>query len=338
MRTDSGVGLMPSLFKSLFRKFHQLPDYVPARQYRFFVFSNYAFLMAGFFHMAFIFIFALLDLHLLSIYNLFSSLLWGFCIYLNFRGGQIAPMLAANAEVLIHGALCVAILGWGSGFHYYILTVPLVIFLSPWPLPSKIGLCTFNCIAYALLYFFSGLISPESAIPTRYVMAFNYVNMTSIFFSISFIAYYYRRVVLNVERNLEIAHGQTARALTRLNENLADAAVYVQSILPTPIDGNTMNLSTISAACIGRAMKISTDFWKRSRRAILPMFSRMILRCSKLPLPDNTDQVAICCPTEENQREPQGAHLKYSLFNSSDLAFSMNMRPLVSTPHRHKIS
>ena len=144
-------------------------------------------------------------------------------------------VLLTNLEILIHAALCVAVLGWESGFHYYILCVPLVIFLSPWPLPSKIGLSALNCVAYALLYSFAGLISSRSAIPTIYVKVLNYFNMTSIFFGIAFIAYYYRRVVLNVEHNLEIAHGQTTRALTRLNENLADAALYVRSILPPPI-------------------------------------------------------------------------------------------------------
>ena len=68
---------MPAAIKLLFSKFHELPSNLPAKQYRFFVFSNYAFLMAGMFHFAFIFIFAFLDLRILSIYNIFSSLLWG---------------------------------------------------------------------------------------------------------------------------------------------------------------------------------------------------------------------------------------------------------------------
>ena len=222
--------------KLLFRKFHDLPPNLPARHYRFFVFSNYAFLLAGLFHVAFIFIFALLDLYLLSVYNIFSTLLWVLCIYLNFRGWWLAAITTANIEILIHAALCVALLGWGSGFHYYVLCVPLIIFLSPRPLHVKVSLCTLNCIAYGLLYYLAGQLSPGSAIRPIYVKAFNYINMTSIFFSISFIAYYYRRVVLNVERNLEIAHEQTTRALSRLHENLSDAAVYVQSILPAPID------------------------------------------------------------------------------------------------------
>ncbi len=227
--------MLPAI-KLLFRKFHDLPANLPDRHYRFFVFSNYAFLLAGLFHLAFIFIFALHDLYILSVYNIFSTLLWVLCIYLNFRGWWQVAITSGNIEILIHAALCVALLGWGSGFHYYVLCVPLIIFLSPRPLHVKIGICTLNCIAYGLLYYLAGQFSPGTAIRPRYVKAFNYINMTSIFFSISFIAYYYRRVVLNVEQNLEIAHGQTTRALSRLHGNLADAAVYVRSILPAPID------------------------------------------------------------------------------------------------------
>jgi hypothetical protein len=100
MRTDSGVGLMPSLFKSLFRKFHELPSNLPDRHYRFFVFSNYAFLLAGLFHLAFIFIFALHDLYILAIYNIFSTLLWVLCIYLNFRGWWRVAITAGNIEIV----------------------------------------------------------------------------------------------------------------------------------------------------------------------------------------------------------------------------------------------
>ena len=140
------------VFKKIIEKFHTLPDDVSGKQHRFFVFTNYAFLVAGLFHFAFIWIFALLDLPLLSIYNIISSVLWGGCIYLNLQGRRVIQLLLANAEVLIHATLCVAVLGWDSGFHYYILTVPLVVFLSPWEIQYKIGLCAFNCVAYALMY------------------------------------------------------------------------------------------------------------------------------------------------------------------------------------------
>jgi sigma-B regulation protein RsbU (phosphoserine phosphatase) len=219
----------------IFEKFHELPDHLSGKQHRFFVFTNYAFLVAGLFHFAFIWIFALLDLTLLSIYNVFSTFLWGACIYLNLQGRRVVQLLLANAEVLFHAGLCVAILGWNSGFHYYVLAVPLIVFLSPWPVRFKIALCALNCIAYALMFSFTSLAPPQADIPPTLVAGFNYVNITSIFFVIAIMAFYYRRIVLAAEEKLAIAHEHTTEALMRLSENLSDAAVYVQTILPQPI-------------------------------------------------------------------------------------------------------
>jgi sigma-B regulation protein RsbU (phosphoserine phosphatase) len=218
-----------------FEKLHEPPEAVSGKQIRFFVLINYAFLVAGLFHFAYIWVFALLDLHILAVYNIFSSALWGACIYFNLRGGRVVHILLANAEVLTHAILCTAVLGWVSGFHYYVLTVPLILFLSPWKLKYKTGLCVFNCLAYVLMYYLAGktLVEPSS-VPT-YVYVLNYINITALFFCISILAFYYRRAVLAVEEKLEIEHQRTTRALLRLNENLSDAAVYVKTILPAPI-------------------------------------------------------------------------------------------------------
>jgi sigma-B regulation protein RsbU (phosphoserine phosphatase) len=187
------------------------------------------------FHFAYIWVFALLDLPILAVYNIFSSALWGACIYFNLRGRRVVHILLADAEVLTHAVLCTVVLGWVSGFHYYVLTVPLILFLSPWELPYKIGLCVLNCLAYGLMFYLAGLFTTgASSVPT-YVHVLNYINISAIFFCISIFAFYYRRAVLAVEEKLEIEHQRTTRALIRLNENLSDAAVYVQTILPEPI-------------------------------------------------------------------------------------------------------
>ena len=190
--------------KNLLQKFHELPNNLNSKDYRFFVFTNYAFLMAATFHFVFIFVFALLGLKILSVYNIFSSIIWAICIYLNLKGMRIIPLISANIEIILHAGLCGAILGWESGFHYYILAVPLVAFLSNWPIFSKVLLCTLNGIAYVLLNYYSNNLTPQSIIYSDYVNIFKYINSLSIIFAISYCAYYYRFIVLSVENKLEI--------------------------------------------------------------------------------------------------------------------------------------
>ena len=192
---------MQSLLK-IFERFHEPPERVPGKQIRFFVLINYAFLIAGLFHFAFIWIFALFDLYILSIFNIFSSALWATCIYLNLQGRRFIHVLLANAEVLTHAGLCVAILGWHSGFHYYVLAVPLLIFLSPWKLHHKIGLYLFNCLAYALMYHFAAPYPAETGSVPTHVSVLNYFNMAAVFFCIASFAFYYRRAVFAVEAKL----------------------------------------------------------------------------------------------------------------------------------------
>lgn len=222
--------------KELFRKFHELPENLTPDHYQFFVFSNYAFLLAGIFHFAFIWIFAIFGVKFLSIYSIFSSLIWAFLIYLNLRGLKIVPVVLAIIEILIDVVLCVVIFGWDSGLHYYILAIPLVVFLSLWPTISKILVCTLLGIALVILNYYSNISPPLITNNPVYLNWLNYANILGIVFAISYCAYYYRLIVLQVENKLEIEQQRTAEALNRLNEELSDAADYVKKILPEPIN------------------------------------------------------------------------------------------------------
>lgn len=233
---------MPA-YPKLVKSFHDHPDNIPFKQHRFFAFTNYAFLMATMFHFTFIWVFALLDLTILSVYNIFSSILWIVCIYLNLKGTRAAHLIIADLEVLTHAALCTIVIGWQSGFHYYALSLPLVIFLSNWSTKMKIFLCGINGLAYILLFYFTHDLVPVKIIENKYLVWFGYFNMVSIFFVISFCSFYYRLMVLKVEKQLEAAHQKTIDTLMQLNESLAGAADYVKSILPDPILDGTVHLN-----------------------------------------------------------------------------------------------
>jgi sigma-B regulation protein RsbU (phosphoserine phosphatase) len=73
-------------------------------------------------------------------------------------------------------------------------------------------------------------------------MAFNYINIATFGFILAYFAYHYRSVVIAVEEKLEREHQKTNAALverneilTKLNQELAEAADYVKSKLPTPL-------------------------------------------------------------------------------------------------------
>ena len=227
---------MRPFVKELFSKFHELPENLTPDHYRFFVFVNYATFLAGIFHFAFIWIFAILGVKILSIYNIFSCVTWVFVIYLNLRGLKVAPLVLANLEIIVHAALSVVVIGWDSGFHYYILPIPFILFLSLWPMVSKISVCFLNGLVLLFLNYYSNIVPPLVTIDSVYLNWLNYANLLGIVFAISYCAYYYRLIVLKVEDKLKVEHQKTTEALNRLKQNLSDAAEYVKTILPEPID------------------------------------------------------------------------------------------------------
>ena len=68
-----------------------------------------------------------------------------------------------------------------------------------------------------------------------YINGLNYINILGIMFSIAWVAYFYTFVVERVESRLEHEPHRTAQVLDRLETDLADAASYVHSALPSPI-------------------------------------------------------------------------------------------------------
>ena len=145
-----------AFYKKNFQRFHELPNNVPANYFRSWVFLNYSSLIALIFHFLCIFMFALVGVKTLSLFNIASTIIWVFAFYFGLKGHMIKALALANIEVVLHAWLGTIIIGWNTGFHYYILALPMIYFLSPWSIVSKI-----NCALYSiasLIYFssFSG--------------------------------------------------------------------------------------------------------------------------------------------------------------------------------------
>jgi sigma-B regulation protein RsbU (phosphoserine phosphatase) len=231
-----------SLHRNLFKRFHELPDNLPASHYRWWVFLNYSFLMGGIVHFLFIFMFALVGVIPLALFNVASSIIWAFAVSFNLKGYSKAGLTLANIEIVLHAWLCTIIIGWNTGYHYHILVMPIVFFLSPWPLTSKIIASIINLILYSLLNYFFQSFTPLISIDPILVMVFQYANIATFGFILSYFAFHYRAVVMAVEAKLDLEHQKTNAALverneilTQLNDELAEAADYVKNMLPMPV-------------------------------------------------------------------------------------------------------
>ena len=230
------------LYKKLFQRFHEPPDNLATDHYRSWILMNYACTMGGVVHFLFVFTFALVGVIPLSLLNIISVVIWVFATYLNLNGSMKSAMTLANFEIVMHACLCTIIIGWATGYHYHILVMPSILFLTPLALPIKIIASVINIIFYSLLNYFFQDVAPLIPLNSIFVNVFNYTNIATFGFILSYFAFYYRVIVIEVEAKLALEHLKTNDALTernkiltQLNEELVEAAEYVKSMLPKPI-------------------------------------------------------------------------------------------------------
>ena len=191
-------------FKSFFRSFSELPESVPSKHYRYYVVGGYGFFAALVFHFFFIFIFFLISVKPLAILNIGSTLLWIFILWSHLKGKGITSASLGLFEVNLHAVMCVLLIGWGTGFQYYILGLPTFIIFTPWFRNStKFVLMLAVCLIYAGLHFLFANAMPLHTLEPWIKNILYYGNILAIFFSLSLSSFYYHTAAINSEAALE---------------------------------------------------------------------------------------------------------------------------------------
>lgn len=74
-------------------------------------------------------------------------------VYALLRQQRIREAFAVGAtELILFNVIATLAVGWASGFHYYLLLLPVLFVLHPvWSRPTKAGACVAICAAYGLL-------------------------------------------------------------------------------------------------------------------------------------------------------------------------------------------
>ena len=218
------------------------PQYYTPQYVRGIIFGNYGYPSGLFAHALFLVIFSLMGITALAYFNVFSVILWTTAIFIH-RGGHLwSAFYLITIEIIAHAALCTTFIGWKAGFQYYVLIQPAVAFLIPGKLFRKVVLSTIYTFAFAAMNYYANVKSPLIELNELYVAIFNYGNIFSACSLLAYLVYHYYRAAIDAEAKLEKEHLKTNAALNernlvlgRLNQELAEAADYVKTILPQPI-------------------------------------------------------------------------------------------------------
>jgi diguanylate cyclase len=198
------------------------PHATGSKNYRLAVVVHCGALVAFGGHLFFIPLFLWLGVQFMAILNIASCTLFILCLVVNRRGAPHAALLLGGSEVVAHAILAVAFVGWNSGFHYYIIGLPILIFFSQsWQTWFKVLLVTILAGLYVSLFLYSQATAPLSVLVPEQIRVVGAVNMMTLFIVFSALAYYYRRAATDAEQalqraNLKLEHQAQRDPLTRL--------------------------------------------------------------------------------------------------------------------------
>ena len=165
-------------------------------------------------HAAFIALFVWYHVPALALFNVFSVAAWTVARITNRRGLPRLTALLLAVEVVSHAVLAVSILGWNSGFHYYLIPlVPFLVFNDE--LRTRIAIVGAIAVAcvYLLLRATTFSVIPPSSWDAS-AQWIEYLNIVVPFTALTIISVYFRFGSIDAERRMEEL--AMTDALTRL--------------------------------------------------------------------------------------------------------------------------
>lgn len=164
-------------------------------------------------HLLFIPLFVWMGVPLLAWVNVASVATWFAARYVNRQGNHALASGLITAEVVIHTVLTVMILGWDSGFHYYMVPIiSFVLFSQGIPTRSTLLLS----IGTGLLYVVLHLVAADNprGLDAGLITGLELVNIVVPLSTLGLITYSFRLASIDSERRMaELAMTDT---LTRL--------------------------------------------------------------------------------------------------------------------------
>ncbi|WP_417565823.1 diguanylate cyclase [Marinobacter sp.] len=183
--------------------FNTTATYEPARERRpqFWRLAMRCAQIAGTVDVIFFFLFLALGSPILAWVNVVSVAMYTGAYYaLKYHRNKIAVVLIW-AEVLIHAALGIILIGWESGFHYYLLMfIPAICVSAPrrWAVYALLGLGGYYIALDVLMWF----IEPLQPIPQTALHIVHLFNLSVVFAMFSYLSSYYLRMVVSAQRKL----------------------------------------------------------------------------------------------------------------------------------------
>lgn len=163
--------------------------------------EGYAADLAAAVDVSFFFLFLFLGSPILAWINVVSVAMYTVAYYALKRKNNRLAVRLIWLEVVGHSALGTILIGWGSGFHYYLLMfVPVLFMTMPLrgALLSLVGLWGYYVGLDVLMWF----IGPVQPISSGALLGVHLFNLSVVFGMFSYLSYFYLSMGLSAQRKL----------------------------------------------------------------------------------------------------------------------------------------
>jgi diguanylate cyclase (GGDEF)-like protein len=171
-------------------------------------------------HLGFMGMMAWAGVQSLVVGNVASVLSYVLMFQLARRGQLRGSLITGGVEVVAHAVVATWVIGWASGFHYYILlTLPILIMSTVTSRQDKVvGVPVFGIVMLALDAFCRQRV-PEVSLDAAILTTLHYFNLISCMAILVFMAVLYLRQIHDAEQQLRTM--ATTDPLTQLNNRRA---------------------------------------------------------------------------------------------------------------------
>lgn len=157
--------------------------------------------IAGSVDVAFFFIFHFLGSPILAWINVVSVAMYVVAYRALGKKRNSLAITLIWAEVVIHSAFGIILIGWDSGFHYYLLVFIPALFVSMRLQGAVLALVALWSY-YVGLYMLMWVIEPIQPIDPGALRAVNLFNLTVVFSMFSYLSFFYLSIVTSANRKL----------------------------------------------------------------------------------------------------------------------------------------
>jgi PAS domain S-box-containing protein len=183
--------------------FGGIPPELSSRYYRYVIVSNLIFVFALVGHSLFIPVYWRLGAPIPFWVNLCFVPVDTLCLFLNRRGLYKSAFGLWVTAVTLHTILSSLVYGWASGFHYYILSLTVFIFMAPWKKGINILISCAIMAVYIWLNLDQGGMLTAYPLPPPLAVSTRISNIVVNFIILSYLAYYYAVAAEKAQKTLE---------------------------------------------------------------------------------------------------------------------------------------